>query len=298
MSERITVFDIEVLNADPSSICSIGIVVLEDGEIVDEFYSLIRPRTMIFDKYRYRVHQIRPDMLYNENTFKQTWPKISHYFENQIVVSHDIQTDMSCLRAALKRNHIAYPTLKMSCTYVLAHMFYPDLGKYNITDLCESFQIPFENAHHALYDAYACAGVLNYILKDQHFKTLQELHETCHLAFGEMKVNYYRNIISPDLAMPITENYTHPLANHSFAFTGKFQTPKSEMTLLAKKIHAYVSHDVNTHTNFLVIGRIGYTNVRYGGANKKVNKAKQLIEYGQDLRIISETDYLNLIKKS
>ena len=33
MSEKITIFDIEELNNDPVSICSIGIVVLEDMKV-------------------------------------------------------------------------------------------------------------------------------------------------------------------------------------------------------------------------------------------------------------------------
>lgn len=43
MKERITVFDIEVLNQDPASICAIGIVELIDGEITSTYYSLIKP---------------------------------------------------------------------------------------------------------------------------------------------------------------------------------------------------------------------------------------------------------------
>ena len=52
MSEKITIFDIEELNNDPVSVCSIGIVVLEDMKVKETFYSLIRPPKLTFDPYR------------------------------------------------------------------------------------------------------------------------------------------------------------------------------------------------------------------------------------------------------
>ena len=35
--------DFETANYDRSSVCSVGMVIVRDGEIVDKFYSLIQP---------------------------------------------------------------------------------------------------------------------------------------------------------------------------------------------------------------------------------------------------------------
>ena len=35
--------DFETANEQPSSVCSVGVVIVRDGEIVDSFYSLIHP---------------------------------------------------------------------------------------------------------------------------------------------------------------------------------------------------------------------------------------------------------------
>ena len=35
--------DFETANAERCSVCSVGIVIVEDGDIVDKFYSLIQP---------------------------------------------------------------------------------------------------------------------------------------------------------------------------------------------------------------------------------------------------------------
>ena len=37
--------DFETANYDRSSVCSVGVVIVRDGKIVDKLYSLIQPET-------------------------------------------------------------------------------------------------------------------------------------------------------------------------------------------------------------------------------------------------------------
>lgn len=302
MSERITVFDIEVLNQNPTSICAIGIVELQDQKIVSTYYSLIKPRDLSYDAFRYKVHKIKPKSLIKEKPFGEIWKDIHQYFENTIVVSHDIQGDMMYLREALKQNHITYPHLYMSCTNVLAHLVYPDLHKYNLVELSQMTHFEYQ-AHHALEDAKACAHILLEMIKHEHMESLEELHHSFHLEFGEMKANYYRNIISPDLARQLLE-MTHRedamLYHQSVCFTGKLSMPREVLEEKTKQVSALSSHQVSTQTNYLVIGEKGYHKVRFGKENKKVKKALKLMKQGQDLKIVHENEYLKLLdeKKS
>lgn len=41
--QNFAAIDFETANEQRSSVCSVGIVIVRGGEIVDEFYSLIRP---------------------------------------------------------------------------------------------------------------------------------------------------------------------------------------------------------------------------------------------------------------
>ena len=41
--ENFVAIDFETANGNRSSVCSVGIVVVRDGEIVDKYYSLIQP---------------------------------------------------------------------------------------------------------------------------------------------------------------------------------------------------------------------------------------------------------------
>lgn len=298
MCEKITIFDIEVLNQDPTSVCAIGIVELVGGVIQSTYYSLIKPRNLSYDVYRYKVHKIKPKSLIHERNFVDVWKDIHHYFENKIVVSHDIQGDMMHLREVLKYNHIPYPQLKMSCTNVLAHLVYPQLKKYNLKELASLTHFEFQ-AHHALEDAKACAHILVGMLNEMQMNSLVELHQYFHLEFGEMKNNYYRNIISAEVApqlLKMAQREDALLYHQSVCFTGKLSISREILEEKTRQVSAVSSHQVSSQTNYLVIGQKGYHKVRFGKENKKVLKALELMKQGQDLKIVHENEYLKLLE--
>ena len=85
------------------------------------------------------------------------------------------------------------------------------------------------------------------------------------------------------------------LYHQSIAFTGKLSMPKSVLEQQTKNVSALYSHSVNSQTDYLVVGKHGYNKERYGHENKKVNKALELIKKGQDLKIIHENEYMELL---
>ena len=48
--------DLETTNGRRSSVCSIGIVIVRGGEIVDKFYSLIQPTPNYYTYWTTEVH--------------------------------------------------------------------------------------------------------------------------------------------------------------------------------------------------------------------------------------------------
>ena len=56
MMENFAAIDFETANREPSSVCSVGIVIVRAGEICDKFYSLIRPEPEYYFYWNTRVH--------------------------------------------------------------------------------------------------------------------------------------------------------------------------------------------------------------------------------------------------
>ena len=48
--------DFETANEQRTSVCSVGVVIVRDGEIVDHYYSLIRPEPEYYTYWNTRVH--------------------------------------------------------------------------------------------------------------------------------------------------------------------------------------------------------------------------------------------------
>ena len=56
MLRDFTAIDFETANRYPTSVCSIGIVVVQDGEITEEFSHLIKPEPYYFNKKFIDIH--------------------------------------------------------------------------------------------------------------------------------------------------------------------------------------------------------------------------------------------------
>lgn len=76
--------DFETANGQRSSVCSVGIVIVKDGEIVDNFYSLIKPRPNYYAWFCQEVHGLGYADTDNAPEFPKVWDaamqKIREYF--------------------------------------------------------------------------------------------------------------------------------------------------------------------------------------------------------------------------
>lgn len=285
MKERIVVFDLEMLNRDPASICSIGIVEYINHKVNSTYYSLVKPANLSFDYHAFQVHGIRVRSLYHEKSFKNIWPEIKHYFEDSIIVSHDISGDISHLRNALKAAHIDYPSCIMSCTSVIAHINFKDEEKYNLEYLCKKYDYHFK-AHNSLEDAKACGFLLFKMLEEQNCATLYDFHSKYKIPFGEMKKNYYKNLISPENIDRLDEYFdTRYFSHHTITVIGRISLSKVEFEEKTKQIHAFYTNHVSTQTNFVVLGKLEKKD------SKQLQKVKELQSIGQDIQVISEDEF-------
>lgn len=73
--------DFETANNCHSSVCSIGVVIVRNGEIVDSFYSLIHPEPEYYQWFCQQVHGISEEDTDNAPVFPYVWEKIAPKFE-------------------------------------------------------------------------------------------------------------------------------------------------------------------------------------------------------------------------
>ena len=159
MLRDFTAIDFETANRYPTSACSIGIVIVREGEITEEFSHLIKPEPNYFNKKFIEIHGITPSMVENAPSFYDLWGKIGRYFDTEALVAHNTGFDMSVLKACLERADIYTRLPEVFCTCRLSRKLIKGLPNYKLNTLCAHFGITL-NHHEALSDARGAAKIM------------------------------------------------------------------------------------------------------------------------------------------
>ena len=155
--------DFETANCERSSVCSVGIVIVRDGEMVDSFYSLIKPEPEYYNYWCTQVHGLTAADTENAPIFPEVWKRVEPLIEGLPLVAHNKAFDESCLKAVFQTYQMDYPDYEFHCTLLKSREVWPE-GHHNLDIIAERCGYNLENHHHALADAEACAAIAVKIL--------------------------------------------------------------------------------------------------------------------------------------
>ncbi len=153
-----TAIDFETATANQNSACAIGLVVVEKGIIVEEFYSLIQPPQNQYMWQTTRVHGIKPRDTAQAPTFKDLFTDIKPLITNRIMVAHNELFDRNVLRKTMGYYNLPYESLGLSNLWECTFKIYQSKGfkPARLNACCDVMGIAL-NHHEALSDARACA---------------------------------------------------------------------------------------------------------------------------------------------
>lgn len=159
-----TAIDFETATGYPESACAVGIVTVNDGIIVEEYYTLIQPPN---NEYWYRnimVHGIKPIQTIEEKTFDQVFPEIQKRLFGRKIVAHNEAFDRRVLTKTMKAYGLYYDELEIADMWECTCKIYRKKGykPANLKHCSDLNNIPLVH-HEALSDARACAKL--YLLK-------------------------------------------------------------------------------------------------------------------------------------
>ncbi len=167
--DNFVAIDVETANNQPTSICAIGAVKVEDGVMADRFYALVKPEPEWYIRYfSDSIHGIYPEDTAGAPTFDRVWQEMLAHFgftdgyaEKVVFVAHNKAFDERCLRAAHRVYGMTWPDNHFLCTLTAARRKIPKqlVGSYSLPYVCDFLGIPFYNHHNALADAEACAKI-------------------------------------------------------------------------------------------------------------------------------------------
>ncbi len=151
--------DFETANEQPSSVCSVGVVIVRNGEIADTFYSLIKPEPNYYKWFCQRVHGLGYDDTDDAEVFPKVWAKIAPMIEGLPLVAHNKMFDEGCLRAVMRVYQMDWPDYKFYCTLQASRRKLRGLENHQLHTVSAACGYNLERHHHALADAEACAAI-------------------------------------------------------------------------------------------------------------------------------------------
>jgi DNA polymerase III subunit epsilon len=284
--------DIETTGLDPKydEIIEIAAIKVVDGTIVDKKSSLIKPNYPV-DEFIAKLTGITNELLTSAPLLEDILSEFSSFWKNDILIGHNVNFDINFLYD----NSIAFYSIPIRNNYVdvlrLARKLLPELKNHKLATLKNHFGIVQNNQHRALIDVEDTLNILN------------ELQKIYQLNFNQKfpinnRVN--RSKISLKASDITTANFTfnteHPFYNKIFVFTGTLEKLlRKEAMQLVVDLGGECTDGVNKKTNYLVLGNQDYSKIKEGKSSKH-KKAEQLKLMGQDIDIISEDFFYEMLQ--
>ena len=157
-ANRFICFDVETPNAGNDRMSAIGISVVEDGRITDQFFSYVNPEQP-FDYFNTRLTGISEATVKDAPTFKDLWPRIKPLLDSGVLVAHNAPFDLGVLKKCLSDYKIPWRhAVPYACTVRIGRTVLPDIG-HKLNEMCAFYEIDLDH-HQADSDSSACAQIL------------------------------------------------------------------------------------------------------------------------------------------
>ena len=152
--------DFETANSSRLSVCSIGLVKVENGKIVDEFYSLVKPTPFNFEPLLTKIHGLTEVDCLNAPEFKYLWPSVSSWFHNQVILGHNVSFEKSVLKHLSLEYQIDFNVMDFLCTLNISRKLLPELENHKLPKIYNHLFNKKMRHHIALDDARAAAEIM------------------------------------------------------------------------------------------------------------------------------------------
>lgn len=166
LGPRYVVLDVETTGLSPQRdrLLEVALVtVASTGRVVDEWATRINPQGPVGATH---IHGITQADVANAPIFAEVLDEVARRLRGAAVVAHNARFDLAFLRAEFARAGWKMPFLPCLCTLEASSYYLPDLSRRRLADCCEAAGVRLSNAHAALGDAKATAGLLQHFMSE------------------------------------------------------------------------------------------------------------------------------------
>lgn len=277
-----TALDVETANPHRGSICSIGLVKVRDGYLVDHYQTLVRPLPFSVSSINQRIHGISQDDLEHAPEWIDILPQALSFIGTDYVVAHNASFDKSAIRNACWDRGVQAPDLEFVCTMRAARK-YERLDGYSLESVSSALGFPQFDHHNALADAERCAEVA---LKLAARNGISEIYE---LLKADRDL-YTASRAARDYAS--VERVGTLLEGQYICFTGALDITREMAKSLVASQGGIPQGNVSGKTNILVVGNFDSVFFAPGAEHSsKMQRALDLKRQGKPVEILTEDEF-------
>lgn len=161
-----TAIDFETANSNSASACSVGMVKVRDGKVVDKTGWLIRPPLGhdAFSEWNTRIHGIMAPDVEDAPLWSEQLPELVAFTAGDVLVAHNAGFDMGVITAACAASFVECPGFSYLCSLQVARRTY-HLDSYRLPVAAMAAGFEDFDHHNALADAEACAAIVVHAAK-------------------------------------------------------------------------------------------------------------------------------------
>jgi len=165
-------------------VVEIGVIKFKDGHVLERKSWLVNPGRKI-PSYTLKVHGISDDMVANEPTFKEAYPKFKAFIEGSVLLAHNARFDISFIREEALRNDLSPPPNEVIDSLSLFRKWFPNAESHSLEGLAEHLELEPNEFHRAVADSMMIYEILSVgMRRNPTTRTLGELQKS---AGGAMK---------------------------------------------------------------------------------------------------------------
>lgn len=192
----IVAFDTETTGKYPldAEICEIAAVKWQNGGIVDQFQTLIRPSRPMSDEV-IAIHNITNEMVLTAPPIHEKIKAFHEFISGSLLLAHHAPFDLGFLTVEFERATLELPTSPVLCTCLLSLRTFPESPNHRLQTLIRHLNLEQGRAHRAFDDAMACLQLgircLERLGRDRSLMSLLDFQEV-KLSWPDYSINELR----------------------------------------------------------------------------------------------------------
>lgn len=288
-----TIIDLETTGLDPTfdEIIEVGAIRVRNGDVTDTFSSLVKPEKEV-DAFITEITGITNEMLADAPSISEIFPDFLSFVSNDIIVGHNVNFDINFVYDTNSKLYNQYFSNSFTDTLRLSRRLLPELEHHRLKDLINHFEIDIERQHRSLDDCKATLECYNKL------KSLAvEKYDTLDNFYIENKSKCKKRLDLSQIKTAVTEfDEDNPFFEKVCVFTGVLEKMKrSDAAQLVVDLGGICGNSVTKKTNYLILGNNDYCPTIRDGKSTKQKKAEELKLKGNDIEIISENTFYDML---